>query len=90
MAEWGTEIRMRATESIGLATFFETAAITTKRSPEFGTKNMFYGGGVGIRYFSSFGPIRFDLAFPFKRRKGLNGKYIDSFYQFYISVGQAF
>lgn len=90
MAEWGTELRARVSETIGLATFFEAAAVTTKRAPEFGTKNTLYGAGVGIRYFSGFGPIRFDIAFPFTRRKDLSGKRIDSPYQFYISVGQAF
>ncbi len=90
MAEWGTEIRARVNESIGLAAFFEAAAVTTKRAPEFGTKNTLYGAGLGIRYFSGFGPIRFDVAFPFTRRKDTNGKRIDSPYQFYISVGQAF
>ncbi|MDP5012536.1 MAG: BamA/TamA family outer membrane protein, partial [Alphaproteobacteria bacterium] len=90
MAEYGAEVRARVSESIGLATFFEAAAVTTKRTPEFGKKDTLYGAGVGIRYFSGFGPIRFDLAFPFTRRKDANGKRIDSPYQFYISVGQAF
>ena len=90
VAEWGTELRARVSETIGLATFFEAAAVTTKRAPEFGTKNTLYGAGVGIRYFSGFGPIRFDVAFPFTRRKDTSGKRIDSPYQFYISVGQAF
>lgn len=90
MAEWGTELRARVSETIGLAAFFEAAAVTTKRAPEFCTKNTLYGAGIGIRYFSGFGPIRFDVAFPFTRRKDTSGKRIDSPYQFYISVGQAF
>ncbi|MDP3372348.1 MAG: BamA/TamA family outer membrane protein [Candidatus Paracaedibacteraceae bacterium] len=90
ISEWGTEIRMRATERIGLATFFEAATVTTKRTPEFGSKNTLYGAGVGVRYFSGFGPIRFDVAFPFTRRRNVNRKHIDSAFQFYISVGQAF
>lgn len=90
LTEWGTEMRMRATETIGVATFFEAATVTTKRAPEFASKNTLYGGGIGLRYFSSFGPIRFDVAIPFKRRKDINGKNIDSPFQFYISVGQAF
>ncbi|MES2252266.1 MAG: BamA/TamA family outer membrane protein [Pseudomonadota bacterium] len=90
MAECGAELRARVSESIGLATFFEAAAVTTKRAPEFGTKNSLYGAGFGVRYFSGFGPIRFDVAFPFTRRKDPYGKRIDSPYQFYISVGQAF
>ena len=90
IAEWGTELRIRVSESIGLATFFESATVTTKHTPEFCTKNSLYGAGVGLRYFSGFGPIRFDVAFPFQRRKDEAGKRIDSAYQFYISVGQAF
>jgi len=90
MVECGAEIRARVSESIGVATFFETAAVTTKRAPEFCTKNSLYGAGFGVRYFSGFGPIRFDVAFPLIRRKDPSGKRIDSPYQFYISVGQAF
>ncbi len=90
MMEWGGELRLRATETIGFAGFFEAASVTVKRSPEFATENTLYGAGAGIRYFSGFGPIRLDVAIPFKRRKNANGKRIDADYQFYIAIGQAF
>ena len=40
--------------------------------------------GTGLRYASPVGPIRFDVAFP------LNGRDVDDFFEFYISIGQAF
>jgi translocation and assembly module TamA len=48
-------------------------------------KRWFYSVGMGIRYFTSIGPIRVDFAFPIKRRKG-----VDSKMQFIMSLGQAF
>ena len=51
-----------------------------------------WGPGIGIRYFTGFGPIRVDLAFPMKVRKVSNEKKtsIDSKYQIYISINQDF
>ena len=43
-----------------------------------------WAAGLGLRYYSAVGPIRFDVAFP------LNPRSIDDPYQFYISIGQAF
>jgi translocation and assembly module TamA len=44
-----------------------------------------YAAGFGVRYFTDFAPIRFDIAFPLERRTG-----IDDPFQFYVSIGQAF
>ena len=40
--------------------------------------------GGGFRYFTFFGPLRFDVGFPLNKRK------IDPNFQIYASVGQAF
>ena len=48
------------------------------------------GAGIGFRYYSPLGPIRVDIAVPLKRRKDTHGKFIDSAFQLYLSVGQAF
>jgi translocation and assembly module TamA len=42
------------------------------------------GAGLGLRYFTGIGPLRFDLAFPINKRRG------DDDYQIYVSIGQAF
>lgn len=43
-----------------------------------------YGAGVGARYYSAFGPIRFDVATPLNPRSG------DPRVAIYVSIGQAF
>jgi translocation and assembly module TamA len=43
-----------------------------------------YGAGVGLRYHTDFGPIRFDVAVPLDRREA------DNAFELYISIGQAF
>ncbi len=43
-----------------------------------------WAAGLGLRYFTGFGPVRLDVAFPIHKRDS------DDTYQFYISFGQAF
>jgi translocation and assembly module TamA len=42
------------------------------------------GVGIGGRFYTNFGPVRFDLATPLNRRPG------DSRFSVYVSIGQAF
>jgi translocation and assembly module TamA len=53
-------------------------------TPKLG-QDLHWGAGFGIRYYTSFAPIRFDVAVPLNRRSGLD----DSF-QIYVSIGQSF
>jgi translocation and assembly module TamA len=82
-AEIGVEARLRFNESWGGVMFLDGGEAYAENYPEFG-KDMHYAYGVGARYFTSFAPIRFDIAFP------LNARQNDAAYQFYISIGQAF
>ena len=43
-----------------------------------------FGAGVGVRYYTNFGPLRVDLATPLDRREG------ESWLAVYVSIGQAF
>jgi translocation and assembly module TamA len=81
--EMGIELRAKITETIGVVTFFEGGSVfdTTYPDPREG---LFWGTGAGVRYYSPIGPLRFDIAFPLDRRDS------DDFFQFYISLGQAF
>ncbi len=91
LAEVGAELRIKTTETIGFVTFFEGGSVSENKMPDFRGKNMLWGTGVGLRYYSAVGPIRLDLAFPLKRRRVVgSGKHIDAPFQFYISIGQAF
>jgi translocation and assembly module TamA len=47
-------------------------------------KDVRFGTGLGVRYHSSFGPIRIDVGTPINRRSG------ESRIGVYVSLGQAF
>jgi translocation and assembly module TamA len=80
--ELGLELRYRITETIGIAPFIEGGNVYPHSVPD--SLKLFYGAGIGFRYYTLIGPIRVDLATPFTRRPG------DAPIQFYISIGQAF
>ncbi len=76
------EYRQRFGESFGAAVFVDAAQVGHSAAPFNGTA--FEGVGVGARYYTSLGPIRFDIAVPIdKRRK-------DQLLEAYIGLGQAF
>jgi len=43
------------------------------------------GTGLGVRYSTPIGPLRFDIGLPLDKRDG-----IDASYQLYLSIGHAF
>ncbi len=53
-----------------------------RRCPDF--KDWRFAAGVGVRYYSSFGPIRVDFGVPLNRQKG------DGPFAVTVSLGQAF
>ena len=87
--EIGIEPRFRLSESLGVVAFVEGGNVFAKKmtSP---LKKLMIGYGVGVRFFNAYAPIRIDIAFPTKIRKTKRGKKIDSVFNLYISVGQAF
>jgi translocation and assembly module TamA len=86
--EFGIEPRFMVTEKIEAVVFIEGGNVFNTKNP-FGKKLM-YSGGIGVRYYTPLGPIRLDVAFPFNRRLSASGKFIDSFLNIYLSIGQAF
>lgn len=83
-AEFAVEVRRRLSETLGLVAFVDGGAVYASGYPSF-DEDMQWGAGVGVRYFTPIGPLRFDIATPINRRKG-----VDPAVQFYISIGQAF
>ncbi|MEO1611574.1 MAG: BamA/TamA family outer membrane protein [Pseudomonadota bacterium] len=81
--EIGAEMRVRATDVIGLAGFVEAASVSEEIAPVFDEGVQIAVGG-GVRYLSPIGPLRFDIGFP------VNGRDEDDLFQVYISIGQAF
>lgn len=84
LTEFGTEIRWRAFESVGLVAFVEAGGVYDGSAPDFG-KDLQWGGGVGARYLTAIGPVRLDVAVPLNRRNG-----VDDAFQILVSLGQAF
>jgi translocation and assembly module TamA len=76
------EFRAEVTEKIGAVAFYDFGYIT---SGDFfgGATESHAGAGLGLRYDTGFGPIRFDLAMP------VSGSTGDGM-QIYFGIGQAF
>ncbi|WP_444930181.1 autotransporter assembly complex family protein [Microbulbifer sp. SSSA002] len=83
LSEISLEGRFRFTDTWGGVIFFDGGNAYEDPSPKF--SDLFWGAGFGVRYITSFAPIRMDIAFPLDRREG-----IDDRYQVYVSLGQAF
>jgi len=85
LAEFSIESRIRLAQfggNFGVVPFFDGGSLTTKALPDF--KDWRFAVGAGVRYYSSFGPIRVDLGFPLNRQKG------DGPFAVTVSLGQAF
>jgi len=82
LAEASIEGRARITDNIGAVAFLDAGNVSDTEYPTF--DNLRVGAGVGIRYMTPAGPIRFDVATP------LNPSDRDEAIQIYISIGQAF
>lgn len=78
------ETRFRVTKSIGLVPFFDIGNVYATQFPTFDGKWL-KSVGLGLRYFSFIGPIRFDVGFPLNRREGLDPRY-----RVLVSIGQSF
>ena len=82
--ETSIEVRLQVTETIGLAAFVDGGNVYDSNTPELG-EDMLWGAGLGMRYYTSFGPIRLDIAVPLDKRNG-----VDDDFQIYFGIGQAF
>jgi translocation and assembly module TamA len=77
------EARVKVTDSIGVVPFVDAGSYYESNLPQIGHR-LFYGVGLGLRYYTAFGPLRLDLATPLYRRSS------DSPIQVYVSLGEAF
>lgn len=84
-AEIGLELRLRLTDTIGIVPFVEGGNVYTDSAPDLANPHFLWGTGLGLRYYTDFGPIRFDIATPINERD-----VVDKPVQFYVSFGQAF
>ncbi len=84
LLELSLELRYKFNDTFGLVGFFDGGGAFTAELPDL-DGDIRYGAGVGFRYYTPIGPVRIDVGFPLDKRTG-----IDSDYELYFSVGQAF
>jgi len=85
LAEFGLESRIRLKSfggNFGIVPFFDGGSLSTKATPDW--KDWRLAAGVGVRYYSTFGPIRIDFGVPLNRQKG------DGPFAVTVALGQAF
>ncbi|KQT33377.1 hypothetical protein ASG29_04785 [Sphingomonas sp. Leaf412] len=82
LAEFALEARVKLFGNFGIVPFLDGGNIYTGGLPDL--TGMRYGAGLGVRYYSNFGPIRVDVGTPINPQRG------DSRIAVYVSLGQAF
>ena len=82
LGEFSIEARVKAFGNFGIVPFLDGGNIYTSPLPRF--TDFQYGAGIGVRYYSNFGPIRVDVGTPLNPQPG------DSRIGVYVSLGQAF
>ena len=76
------EYRQRILANYGFAAFVDGGQVAAQGSPF--SDGLRFGAGLGFRYYTSFGPIRLDVAVPLTRIP--NG----GSFEIYLGIGQAF
>jgi translocation and assembly module TamA len=82
LIEGSVEARMRINDTFGAVAFVDAGYVAADALP--GIEDLRFGAGVGLRYYTGFGPIRLDVATPLNKRPQ------DSSYALYLGLGQAF
>ena len=82
LTEFSIEARVKAFGNFGVVPFLDAGNIYTDALPRF--SDFRFGTGLGVRYYSSFGPIRVDVGTPLNPQPG------DPRIAVYVSLGQAF
>lgn len=85
LAEFALEARYRLSAfggNFGIVPFVDGGTLSDKSWPDL--SDWQYGAGLGVRYYSKFGPIRVDVGTPLNPRSG------DSRIAVTVSLGQAF
>jgi translocation and assembly module TamA len=77
------ELRVKVTDTIGVVPFFDIGNAFSSSFPTF-NEPLFAAAGLGLRYYTSVGPIRLDVAFPLERHAGTGPVAV------YVSIGQSF
>lgn len=89
LLEFGVEPRVKINDKYGFVIFAEAARVGGGEDFHIDRKKILWGVGAGLRYYTAIGPVRLDVAVPLERRR-IGGRTVDSSYQLYVSIGQAF
>jgi translocation and assembly module TamA len=84
LIETSLEFRQRIGKSFGAVAFIDAGGAYSDTVPNFSQMEPRVGTGVGVRYYTSFGPARLDFGLPLNKRQG------DAPFGIYVSLGQAF
>lgn len=79
--EMAVEARYRF-GNFGVVGFVDAGQVYRSSAPTF--QDLRFGVGIGARYYTNFGPMRFDVATPIARKPG------EARVSVYVSIGQAF
>ena len=82
LVEFSIEARVKTCGAFGVVPFLDAGNISTGVLPKL--SGLRYGAGVGVRYYSNFGPIRIDVGTPINPQPGVARVAV------YVSLGQAF
>ncbi|MGN7437916.1 MAG: autotransporter assembly complex protein TamA [Alcanivorax sp.] len=83
LIETSLELRYKATDTLGAVAFVDMGEVDNKILPSLEDPSI--GAGLGFRYYTDFGPLRFDVGVPLSGDENT-----DENFQVYISIGQAF
>lgn len=82
---YSMELRNRIGKDFGLVFFYDVGNVFSDPYPNFKKEGVRQSAGLGIRYYTSIGPLRLDIAFPLNKRR-----HIDHSVEAYFSIGQSF
>lgn len=83
MFEASFEVRAKVTDTIGVVPFVDAGSAFKSELPDF-RERLRVGAGLGLRYYTSLGAIRFDVAAPVNPRHG------DGKFAIYLGLGESF
>lgn len=84
LLEASVEARIKITDTIGIVPFVDAGTAFESSYPDF-DDTIRVSVGLGLRYYTSIGPIRLDIAVPVRREDG-----DDHGVAVYVGIGQAF
>jgi translocation and assembly module TamA len=84
LLEFSTELRLQPGKRIGYVAFVDGGTVYNEQEDAY-SRSLRYGAGLGVRWFTTIGPLRADFAYPLNP----DSEQVERL-QFYISLGQAF